>query len=128
MVKTFTNHYDTVNTYATIVSDHLSKTAEGSIVLEDTHANIYHNFGAKALFPTNRSRLEIRTAVAFLRTLVRATYKDEQKKLSCMIRYLRGIPDLLLNLYADITNIFKWGVDVSHGVHYDYKWQTGATK
>ena len=70
MVKTFTEHYDTVDISATTASNNLFNTREDAIVIEETQAKIYHFF-PKALFATNISRPDIHTTVVLLRTLLR---------------------------------------------------------
>ena len=44
-----------------------------------------------------------------------------------MMRYLRGTKELPLILSADSTNIVKWWVDGSYGIHPDARSQTGGT-
>ena len=44
-----------------------------------------------------------------------------------MMRYLRGTKELPLILSADLTNIVKWWVDGSYGIHMDTRRQTGGT-
>ena len=67
MVKYFTKHNETMKTSLTAASHHLFKIREGAIVLEVTQANIYHNFVSKSLFDINIERLDIHTAVAFIK-------------------------------------------------------------
>ena len=55
VLKDSANHYYTMKTSATPASDQLFKNREDAIVLEETQANIYHNFFAKELFATKRS-------------------------------------------------------------------------
>ena len=43
------------------------------------------------------------------------------------MRYLRGTKELPLILSADSTNIVKWWVDGSYGIHPDSRSQTGRT-
>ena len=43
------------------------------------------------------------------------------------MRYLRGTKELPLILSADSTNIVKWWVDRSYGIHPDARIQTGGT-
>ena len=43
------------------------------------------------------------------------------------MRYLRGTKELPLILSADSTNIVKWWVDGSYGIHPDARSQTGGT-
>ncbi len=43
-----------------------------------------------------------------------------------MIQYLNSTRELYLNLSADNTNILKWFIDASYGIHPDMKRRTGA--
>ena len=43
------------------------------------------------------------------------------------MRYLRGTKELPLILSADSTNVVKWWVDRSYGIHPDARIQTGGT-
>ena len=43
------------------------------------------------------------------------------------MRYLRGTKELPLILSADSTNIVKWWVNGSYGIHPDARSQTGGT-
>ena len=48
--KDFVNHGDTMKIYSIPALYHLIKTREDSIVLEETQANIYHNFFPRHFF------------------------------------------------------------------------------
>ena len=89
---------------------------------------MYHNFVTKALFANNISMPDIHNTVEFLSMLVRASGKYDWKKLVRMMSYLCGTPELPLNICADITNIFEWCVDVSHGVKSDFKLHTSSNQ
>ena len=71
------------------------------------------------LLSTKRARPDIHTAVAFLATRVMTPDEDDWKKLLRIINYLKGNLELPLNLQASNTNIFKWWVDGSYGIHPD---------
>ena len=51
MEKDFTNHDNTMKTYATPASDHVFKTREHVILLEETQSNICHSFFPRHCFP-----------------------------------------------------------------------------
>jgi hypothetical protein len=55
--------------------------------------------------------------VAFLTTRVKSSDEDDWKKLTRMIRYLRGSIELPLILRADSVPAPKWWVDGSHATH-----------
>ena len=65
MVKYPTSHGGTLKISATPVSDNMFKTRDNTIVIKGKQANIYHNYVAKALFATKKSRPDIHTAVSF---------------------------------------------------------------
>ena len=71
-----------MKTSETPESDHLFKTREDTIILEETQDKIYHSFASKALFYTNREIPDIHKSVAFISMRVRAPDEDDWKKLS----------------------------------------------
>jgi hypothetical protein len=64
--------------------------------------------------------------VAFLTTRVKGPDQDDWKKLTRLIRYLRGSVDLSMALSADSVPVPKWWVDGSHATHPDMRGQTGG--
>ena len=86
------------STAATPVAEHLFKVNKDADSLTEGQMSIYHNFVAKCLFLTKRARPDISTAVAFLSTQSKASDVDDWKKLTQMIRYLRGTIDMPLIL------------------------------
>lgn len=56
--------------------------------IPEAKAKVFHNFTARALFVTKRSRPDIHTAASFLTTRVREPDEDDWKKLQRLIRYL----------------------------------------
>ena len=103
----------------TPAADHLFKVRDDQPKLDEQKAQVFHTFTAKALFATKRARPDIHTSVAFLTTRVICPDKDDWSKLLRMMRYLRGTKELPLILSADSTNIVKWWVDGSYGIHPD---------
>jgi hypothetical protein len=95
--------------------------------LSEKDAQYFHTMTAKLLFLSKRARPDLQQAVAFLTTRVRKPDLDDYKKLSRVIKYLRGDPHLLLMLEADDKGVMKWWVDASFAVHPDMKSHTGAT-
>jgi hypothetical protein len=81
----------------------------------------FHTLVAKTLYATKRARLDTCTiyctAGAYLITRVREPDPNDWKKLSHMIKYLRGTRTLPLVLSASGTGILKWWVDGSFAVH-----------
>ena len=87
---------------------------------------MFHHNVAKLLFLCKRARPDIQTAVAFLCTRVKAPDTDDYKKLTRVMRYLRGTVNMPLTLEAESMQIVKWWVDASFAVHTDMKSHTGA--
>jgi hypothetical protein len=112
---------------ATPASDHLFTVNENPVLLDEETSQMFHTNTAKLLFLSKRARPEIQTAVAFLTTRVRAPDQDDYKKLTRVMKYLRGSIDKTLTLEADSMHIVKWWVDGSFAVHHDMKSHTGAT-
>jgi Reverse transcriptase (RNA-dependent DNA polymerase) len=129
MINDFEQHDPCDKTATTPAGEHVFKVREDVKKLPEETAKIFHNFTAKALFVTKRSRPDIHVAVSFLTTRVREPDEDDWKKLVRMMRYLRGTPDLALTLSGDGTNIVKnveWWIDAAHAVHPNMWSQTGA--
>ena len=81
----------------------------------------------KGIRATKRARPDIHTSVAFLTTRLICPDEDDWNKLLRMMHYLRGTKELPLILSANSTNILKWWVDGSYGIHPDARSQTGGT-
>ena len=111
----------------TPVADHLFKLRDDQPKLDEQKAQVFHTFTAKALFATKRARPDIHMSVAFLKTRLICSDKDDWNKILRMMRYLRGTKELPLILSADSTKIVKWWVDGSYGIHPDDRIQTGGT-
>ena len=107
--------------------DHLFKVRDDQPKLDEQKSQVFHTFTVKALFATKRARLHINMSVAFLTTRVICPDKDDWNKLLRMMRYLLGTKELPLILSADSTNIVKWRVDRSYGIHPYARSQTGGT-
>ena len=76
--------------------------------LDNERKQIFHHNVAKLLFLSKRARPDIQTAVAFLCTRVQQPDMDDWKKLSRVMKYLRGTSELELTLEADNMNVIKW--------------------
>ena len=113
--------------FRTPEADHLFKVRDEQPKLDEQKAQIFHNFTKKALFTTKRARSDIHAHVAFLTTRVICPDEDDWNNFLRMMRYLRGTKELPLILSADSTNIVKWWVDGSYGIHPDARSQTGVT-
>ena len=125
---TYFKQYDPSNNNArTPAAHHLFKVRYDQKKLPKTLAQSFHTFTAQALFATKRALPDIHTAVAFITTRVLCPDDDDCTNLVRLIRYLRATPTLPLILSADSTNIVKWRVDGSYGVHPETRSQTGGT-
>ena len=71
----------------------INKDAE---ILEPAKDEMFHDYVAKCLFLCNHERHNIQTAVAFLRTQVKAPDQDGSKKLRRLMRYFRATQELTL--------------------------------
>jgi hypothetical protein len=88
--------------------DNLFKVDPKCEKLDAPMAQIFVHLVAKTLYTTKRARPDTSTAIAFLTTRVREPDQDDWKKLSHLMRYLRGTKSLPLILSASGTGIVKW--------------------
>ena len=93
----------------------------------EAHARLFHHFVVQLLFLSTRVQRDIKTAVEFLTTRVRAPDDDDWGKLGRVMRYLAGLPYLPLTLEADkgLDVVMCWWVDTSFAVHADFKGHSG---
>mgnify|MGYP000055058244 CR=1 FL=1 len=117
IVDLFTQYDNSTSITATPAAEHLYTVTDKAVPLDEDQKTVFHNYVAKCLFLTKRARPDIATAVAFLTTRVKSSDEDDWKKLTRMIRYLRGSLDLPLILRADSVPVPKWWVDGSHATH-----------
>ena len=101
ILQLYSEHDNNDSTAKTPAAEHLFKVNEEASSLTQDQATIFHNFVAKCLFLTKRARPDIATAVAFLTTRVKGPDQDDWKKLTRLIRYLRGSVHLSMVLSAD---------------------------
>ena len=113
-------------TKTSAATENLFKIDEDCKKLDDEKSQQFHNLVAKTLYATKRARPDTCTAVAYLTTRVRDPDTDDWKKLSHMIRYLRGTKTLPLVLSASGTGILKWWVNGSFPVHPGMQDHTGG--
>ena len=100
---------------------------ESRKLLPEAQARMFHRVVVQLLFLSTRVRRDIKTAVAFLTTRVRAPDDDDWGKLGRVMRYLAGLPYLPLTLEADkgLDIVMRWWVDTSFAVHADFKGHSG---
>ena len=112
---------------ATAAANHLFEVnGEDPVKLDEEIAVMFHHNVAKLLFLCKRARPDLQTAVAFLCTRVKDPDKDDYKKLTRLVKYLRGTASLPLTLEANSLQIVKWWVDASYAVHPNMKSHTGG--
>ena len=112
---------------ATPAANHLFEVNEKDpVMLDKEQADMFHHNVAKLLFLCKRARPDIQTAVAFLCTRVKGPDSDDYKKLTRVMKYLRGTSDMPLTLEASDMHVMKWWVDASFAVHPDMKSHTGG--
>ena len=113
-------------TKSSAASKNLFKIDEDCEKLQPKKAVEFHNLVAKTLYATKRARPDTCTAIAFLTTRVRAPDKDDWKKLSHLMKYLRGTRSMPLILSANGSGILKWWVDASFAVHPNMRGHSGG--
>ena len=86
----------------------------------------YHRMVAKILFATKRARPDTGTAISYLTTRVQEPDRNDWRKLSHLMQYIRATRKLPLILGADGTGILKWYVDGSYAVHPNMRGHTGG--
>jgi len=115
--------YDMEGNARTPAAIHLFNTNDGVDKLTEDKAQLFHHILAKLLYLCRRTRQDIQTAVAFLCTRVRNPDKDDYKKLTRVIQYLRATKDITLSI--EPNNSPRWWVDSSYAIHLDMKSHTG---
>ena len=115
-------------TAATPAGNHLFKVNEiDPEELCTEKAEVFVHIVMQLLYLSQRARPDIRTAVSFLCSRLNKPDQDDYKKLSRVVKYLRGTLDLPLRLSGDGTGTIRWWIDASFGVHVDMKGHTGGT-
>jgi len=118
---------DMIGTAATPAAGHLFNVNENPVLLCTEKAELLHRMVMQLLYLSQRGRPDIQTAVSYLCRRTGAPDEDDYKKLTRVMRYLQGTPDLVLTLSCDGTDLVRWWVDASYGVHADMKSHTGIT-
>ncbi len=113
-------------TKSSAASENLFRVDEDREKLQPDKAVEFHNLVAKTLYATKRARPDTCTAIAFLTTRVRAPDKDDWKKLTHLMKYLRGTRTLPLILSANGSGILKWWVDAAFAVHPNMRGHSGG--
>ena len=86
----------------------------------------FHSIVAKLLYLSQRSRIDIQTAIAFLCTRVSKSTVEDWDKLRRVLQYLHATEDMKYIVGADdVPHLLNW-VDASFAVHEDMKSHTGG--
>jgi hypothetical protein len=100
---------------------------EASIKLDTADKERYHSIVAKCLYLGKRVRPDILVAVSFLSKRVQNSTKQDWKKMTKLVKYIRHTKELGLTLEFDKNvNVVAY-VDASYGVHADRRSHTGST-
>ena len=127
IVDLFTQYDNSDCTAKTSAGEHLFTVHDENNKLPEEQTAVFHHFVAKSLFATKRARPDISVPTAFLSTRVKAPDPDDWKKLTRMIRYLRGTLELPLILKADSATVgTQWWIDGSHAVHPNMRGHSGG--
>jgi hypothetical protein len=115
--------YDMEGNARTPAACHLYNTNDGVRKLPEEREQLFHHIVAKLLYLCRRTRQDIQTAVVFLCTRVKNPDKDDYKKLTRVIQYLRDTKNMTLTI--EPNNSPKWWVDSSYAMHPDMKSHMG---
>ena len=116
----------TKRTKTSAAPEDLFKVDESCVKLTAEQTQCFHNIVAKTLYCTKRARPDTCTAIAFLTTRVREPDRDDWRKLTHLVEYLRGTQDLPLILSASSNCILKWYIDGSFAVHPNMRGHMGG--
>ena len=117
---------DIVRNAATPAAKYLFETSDTDEKLSPELADKFHRIVAKLLYVTQRARVDILLAIAFLCTRVADPDIQDWKKLKRVLQYLRGTLDDVMRLGAGSLFKMKTWVDASYAVHPDMKSHTGG--
>ncbi len=96
---------------ATPAANHLFEVNDKDpVMLDEPTLVLFHHYVAKLLFLCKRARPDTQTAIAFLCARVKGPNANDYKKLTQVVRYIRGTLEMPLTLEADNMHIVKWWV------------------
>ena len=99
---------------------------EKTELLNDQERDEYHTLTAQCLYLSKRARPDIQNAVAFHCTRVKCPDRDDQRKLTRLIKYLMETIHLPLILSMNTNGISEWWVDASFAIHDNMRSRTGS--
>ena len=105
---------------------HLFYIAEYATKLSQADADLFHHFVAQLLYLSKRVRPDIQIAVSLLFTRAIGPDTDDYKKLTRVIKYIKGTIGLPPILSIDKSVNIKWYVDAFFAVHKDMRSHTGG--
>jgi hypothetical protein len=94
--------------------------------LSEEGTTAFHNLVAKTLYVSKHARPDVRMAIAFLTTRVRAPDVNDWRKLSHLMEYLRVDRLRPLILSANGSGVLMWYVNASFTVHPNMHSHTGG--
>jgi hypothetical protein len=94
--------------------------------LDKVRSDIFHSLTMKLMYVSQRCRVDIVTAIAFLCTRVSKSTEQDWDKLKRVLEYLKGTINDELTLGADSMQKLGSFVDVSFAVHEDMRSHTGG--
>jgi hypothetical protein len=112
---------------ATPAGHHLFRVNECPSPLNIETAKVFVHVVMQLLYLSQKGRPDIRTAISFLCGRLQKPDIDDYKKLTRVVKYLRGTTDMPLTLSADGSGQVRWWIDASYSVHPDMKGHTGGT-
>jgi hypothetical protein len=110
----------------TPASSHLFQTRLEATRLEPKDGDLFRTLIAKILYVAGRSRPDLKLALSFLTTRVRAPDQDDKLKLTRLVKYIRATKHLKLTIEAASIHTIKWWVDAAYAVHVDMRGHTGG--
>jgi hypothetical protein len=114
-------------TSMTPAGHHLFTVSENPELLDGELSRTFVHIVMQLLYLSQRGRPDIRTAISFLCGRLQGPDHDDYKKLTRVVKYLRGTHDLVLTLSSDGSGLIRWWIDASYSVHPDMKGHTGGT-
>lgn len=97
-----------------------------SPLLANDRTELFHSLVIKLMWISQKCRLDISTAIAFLCTRVSAPTEQDWRKLKRVLEFLNGTVDDVLTLSAESLDELLNFVDVSFAVHSDMRSHTGG--
>ena len=94
--------------------------------LDQRDAETFHTFVMKCMFVAKGGRPDILTGISYLSTKVLKPYKEDMKKLTRIISYVKNSINICLTLEADNSRKIKWYLESSFGTHQNLRSHTGA--